>query len=62
MDVRNNLIYRLPIAICVQQYATTLILADVKILIQGVTHFSCVRMKRYCEQSVKNSFVHISRR
>jgi hypothetical protein len=53
MDVRNNLIYRLPIAIDVQQFAITLILADVKILIKGVTHFAWVRMKRYSEQSVK---------
>jgi hypothetical protein len=40
MDVMNNVTYRLPIAIGVQQYAITLILADVKILIQGVIHFA----------------------
>jgi hypothetical protein len=45
MDVRNDLIYRLPIGTGVQQFAVSLILAGVKILIQGVTHVAWVRMK-----------------
>jgi len=54
MDVRNNLTYRLPIANGVQKFASTLILADLKFLIQGVTNLAWVRKKSYCEQSVKN--------
>jgi hypothetical protein len=49
MDVRDNLTYRLPFANGVQQFTITLILADVGILIQGLTHFAWVRMKIYCE-------------
>jgi hypothetical protein len=45
MNIRNDLIYRLPIATGVQQLAISLILADVEILIQGVTHVAWVRMK-----------------
>ena len=56
IGVRSNLTYCLSIAIGVQEHAIPLILADVKFLIQLVTHFAWVIMERYCEQSVKNSY------